>query len=160
MNNPYQNARLTVHRREQIVARIVAGQTAVEVVAAFVVSVRTVRKWLARFRAGEGATLSNHASAPARIAGRLDTSTVALILHLRRSLRLTGAAVAAKLGLARSTVSRWLWREGLGRLPHLVPPEPVRRFQRDHLGELNHLDVKKLGRFDTPVHRVTRTQLG
>ena len=54
MNNPHQNARLTVHSREQIVARIVAGQTAAEVAAAFAVSVRTVRKWLARFRAGGG----------------------------------------------------------------------------------------------------------
>ena len=89
MNNPHQNARLTVHSREQIVARIVAGQTAAEVAAAFAVSVRTVRKWLARFRAGGGAALSNHASAPARIARRLTTSTVALILYLRRSLRLT-----------------------------------------------------------------------
>ena len=160
MNNPHQNARLTVHSREQIVARIVAGQTAAEVAAAFAVSVRTVRKWLARFRAGGGAALSNHASAPARIARRLDTSTVALILHLRRSLRLTGAAIAAKLGLARSTVSRWLQREGLGRLAHLDPPEPVRRYQRDRPGELIHLDIKKLGRFDTPGHRVTGTRVG
>ena len=159
MNNPHQNARLTVHSREQIVARIVAGQTAAEVAAAFAVSVRTVRKWLARFRAGGGAALSNHASAPAHIARRLDTSTVALILHLRRSLRLTGAAIAAKLGLARSTVSRWLQREGLGRLAHLDPPEPVRRYQRDRPGELIHLDIKKLGRFDRPGHRVLASPL-
>uniref|UniRef100_UPI003899C61B leucine zipper domain-containing protein n=1 Tax=Tabrizicola oligotrophica TaxID=2710650 RepID=UPI003899C61B len=42
------------------------------------VSVRTVRKWLARFRAGGGAALSNRASAPARVAGRLTMATVAL----------------------------------------------------------------------------------
>jgi transposase len=55
MNNPHQNAHLTVHSREQIVAHIAAGQTAAEVAAAFAVSVRAVSKWLARFRAGEGA---------------------------------------------------------------------------------------------------------
>lgn len=71
MNNPHQNARLTVHSREQIVARIVVGQTAAEVAAAFAVSVRTVRKWLARFHAGGGAALCNHASALARVAGRM-----------------------------------------------------------------------------------------
>ena len=71
MNNPHQNARLTVHSREQIVARVIAGQSAAEVAAAFAVSLRTVRKWLARFRAGERATLSDHASAPAHVAGRL-----------------------------------------------------------------------------------------
>ena len=35
MNNPHQNARLTLHSREQIVARVVSGQTAAEVAAAF-----------------------------------------------------------------------------------------------------------------------------
>jgi transposase-like protein len=52
MNNPHQKARLTVYGRDQIVTRIAAGQTAREVAEAFGVSVRTVRKWLARFRAG------------------------------------------------------------------------------------------------------------
>lgn len=90
MNNPHQNARLTPYSREQIVARVAAGQTAAEVAAAFAVSVRTVRKWLARFRAGGGAALVNHASAPVRVSGRLEEVTVALIVHLRRALRMTG----------------------------------------------------------------------
>lgn len=160
MNNPHHGARLTVHSREQIVARMMSGQKASEVAAAFAVSVRTVRKWLARFRAGGRAALSNHASAPARVAGRLEAATVALIVHLRRSLRMTGAAIAAKLGLARSTVSRWLRREGLGLLARIDPPDPVRRYQRERPGELIHFDIKKLGRFDRPGHRVTgsRTQ--
>ena len=160
MNNPHHGARLTVHSREQIVARVLSGQSAAEVASAFAVSVRTVRKWLARFRAGGDAALSNQASAPARVAGRLAEGTVALILHLRRSLRMTGAAIAAKLGLARSTVSRWLRRAGLGLLARIDPPEPVRRYQRERPGELIHLDIKKLGRFDQPGHRVTGTRLG
>ena len=160
MNNPHQGARLTVYSREQIVVRLLAGQTAAEVAAAFAVSVRTVRNWLARFRAGGQAALSNHASAPARVSGRLAEKTIALILHLRRSLRMTGAAIAAKLGLARSTVSRWLRRKGLGRLDQIDPPEPVRRYQRERPGELIHLDIKKLGRFDQPGHRVTGTRVG
>mgnify|MGYP001765404066 CR=1 FL=1 len=160
MNNPHHGARLTVHSREQIVARMMSGQKASEVAAAFAVSVRTVRKWLARFRAGGRAALSNHASAPARVAGRLEAATVALIVHLRRSLRMTGVAIAAKLGLARSTVSRWLRREGLGLLARIDPPDPVRRYQRERPGELIHFDIKKLGRFDRPGHRITgsRTQ--
>lgn len=160
MNNPHQNARLTLHSREQIVARVGAGQSAAEVAAAFAVSLRTVRKWLARFRAGGCAALSNHASAPARVAGRLPDATIAVIVHLRRSLRMTEAAIAAKLGLARSTVARWLRREGLGRLARIDLPEPVRRYQRERPGELIHLDIKKLGRFDHPGHRVTGTRIG
>ena len=160
MNNPHKGARLTVYSREQIVARIQAGTKSAEVAAAFGVSLRTVRKWLARFRAGGQAALSNRASAPARVARRLPDRLVAQALHLRRSLRLAGAEIARKLGLARSTVARWLARAGMGRLARLDPPEPVRRYQRARPGELIHLDIKKLGRFDRPGHRVTGTRRG
>lgn len=37
----------------------------------------------------------------------------------------------------------------------LDPPPPVRRYQRERPGELIHIDIKKLGRFDRPGHRVT-----
>ena len=160
MNNPHQNARLTVYSREQIVARIGAGQSAVEVADAFGVSVRTVRKWVARFKAGGRAALSNRASAPIRRPRRLPDRVVAVIVWMRRRLRLTASAIAARLGLPRSTVARWLTRVGLGRLSQLDPPEPVRRYQRERPGELLHLDIKKLGRFDRPGHRVTGTRRG
>lgn len=51
MNNPHHGARLPVHCREQIGARVTAGQSA----AAFAVSARTVCKWPERFRAGGSA---------------------------------------------------------------------------------------------------------
>ena len=160
MNNPHQNARLTVYSRELIVDRIAAGQPASEVAEAFGVSVRTVRKWVARFRAGGRAALSNRASTPARVANRLPDRRVALIVWLRRKLRLTAARIAARLDLPRSTVARWLRRSGLGKLAQLDPPEPVRRYQRDRPGELIHLDIKKLGRFERPGHRITGTRRG
>ncbi|MCC6305607.1 MAG: helix-turn-helix domain-containing protein [Rhodobacteraceae bacterium] len=66
-SNPHHGARLTVFSRERIVARIAAGQEPAEWAAAFGVSIRTVRRSLARFRAGGGAALSNRArTAPAR----------------------------------------------------------------------------------------------
>lgn len=37
----------------------------------------------------------------------------------------------------------------------LEPAEPVRRYQREHPGELIHIDIKKLGRFDRFGHRIT-----
>jgi transposase InsO family protein len=94
------------------------------------------------------------------VAGRLPDHLVAMIEHLRRSLRRSGAEIAAKPGLARSTVARGLARAGLGRLSQLDPPEPLRRYRRDRPGELIHLDIKKLGRFDRPGHRVTSTRRG
>lgn len=84
MNNPHHGARLAVHSREQIIARVGAGQRAAEVASAFGVSLRTLRKWLARFRAGGGAALSSRASAPAGVVGRLPERLMALALHLQR----------------------------------------------------------------------------
>ncbi len=43
---------------------------------------------------------------------------------------------------------------GLNRLSRLTPPEHVRRYKRKHPGDLIHLDIKKLGRFLKPGHRV------
>jgi transposase InsO family protein len=51
-------------------------------------------------------------------------------------------------------VSRILNRVGLSRLRDLEPPEPARRYERQHPGELIHIDIKKLGRFHFG-HRIT-----
>lgn len=40
------------------------------------------------------------------------------------------------------------------------PPEPVRRYERDHPGELIHIDIKKLDRFDRVGHRITGDRTG
>lgn len=68
---------------------------------------------------------------------------------------MTAAEIAECLGMALSTVSRWLNRVGLGRLSRLEPPEPANRYERRHAGELVHLDVKRLGRFRRPGFRAT-----
>lgn len=47
---------------------------------------------------------------PARVSGRLAAAALALSVHLRQSVRMIGAAIAAKLGLARPPVARWLRR--------------------------------------------------
>lgn len=54
-----------------------------------------------------------------------------------------------------STVARILRRQGLNRLAHLEPAKSVHRYEYEAPGELLHLDVKKLGRFHRPGHRVT-----
>jgi transposase InsO family protein len=43
-------------------------------------------------------------------------------------------------------VSLWLKRIGLGKRSRLTPPEPPNRYERRHLGELVHVDIKQLGR--------------
>ena len=40
------------------------------------------------------------------------------------------------------------------------PAEPVRRYEREQPGELIHIDIKKLGRFDAIGHRITGDRTG
>jgi transposase InsO family protein len=79
---------------------------------------------------------------------------VQAICALRR-LYLTAAEIAEALGMALSTVSAVLRREGLGKRSRLAPPEPPNRYERRHPGELVHIDIKKLGRIVVPGHRIT-----
>jgi transposase InsO family protein len=75
---------------------------------------------------------------------------------------MTAAEIAEVLGMALSTVSRWLRRIGLGRRGALAPPEPPNRYERKRPGELVHVDVKKLGRIGGrgAGHRVTGSRRG
>jgi transposase InsO family protein len=77
------------------------------------------------------------------------------VIERLRRLRMTSTAIAAKLGMAVSTVGAVLRRIGLHRLSRLEPLEPPNRYCRRHPGELIHIDIKKLGRFRRPGHRVT-----
>ena len=68
---------------------------------------------------------------------------------------MTAAEIAEVLGMAISTVSRWLRRIGLGKRSRLEPPEPPNRYERARPGELIHVDIKKLGRIERGAgHRV------
>ena len=73
---------------------------------------------------------------------------------------MTGAEIADRLGFARATVARWLREAGIGRLKALEPREPPRRYQREHPGEMIHVDIKKLGRFTRVGHRITGDRKG
>jgi transposase InsO family protein len=152
----HKNARSTPHGRAVMVRRIEEeGWTAAAVAAAFAVSERTVRKWLARYRAEGLAGLQDRSSRACTVANRLGEAWVGMVLRLRRDYRLTANEIAVRLRLARSTVAAHLAAAGLGRLSRLEPAAPVRRYQRQRPGELLHLDVKKLARFRRVGHRIT-----
>jgi transposase InsO family protein len=153
--NVHQHARMTVHGRALLVSRVrQEGWRVVDAAQAAGVSERTAYKWLARYRAGGERMLHDRSSAPARPNRRLSAETIAAIERLRRE-RLSGPAVARRLGLPRSTVGAVLRRLGLGRLSALEPKPAVIRYQRETPGELIHIDTKKLGRIERPSHRVT-----
>ena len=69
------------------------------------------------------------------------------IVHLRWKQRLGPVAIAARVGLAASTVHRILVACRINRLWHVdrATGEPIRRYEMTHPGELVHVDVKKLG---------------
>ena len=153
--NVHQHARMTVHGRALLVSRIrQEGWRVMDAARAAGVSERTAYKWLARFRACGERMLHDRSSAPARPPRRLSPETVTAIERLRRQ-RLSGPAIARKLGQPRSTVGAVLRRLGLGRLAALEPKPPVLRYERERPGELIHIDTKKLGRIARPSHRVT-----
>ncbi|NRP73847.1 hypothetical protein ILFOPFJJ_04764 [Ensifer psoraleae] len=76
------------------------------------------------------------------------------IATLRRR-RLTGRHIAVETDVSAATVSRALRRMGLARLKDIEPAEPMRRYEREKPGEMIHIDIKKLRRFDRVGHRIT-----
>ena len=155
--NVHKNARLTPSGRVLLVQRIEQGWTAIEAAAAAGVSPRTAYRWLMRYRLGDG-QLHDRSSAPHHCPHRLAPAHIAAIAQLRRQ-RQTGPKIAQALGLARSTVGLALRRLKLNRLDRLEPRPVAIRYERERPGELLHLDIKTLGRFDRIGHRITGTKI-
>jgi transposase InsO family protein len=152
--NIHKNARLTPLGRERLVRAVLAGQTPQAAARAAGVCSHTVRKWVERFETEGLAGLQDRSSRPRNLHRPTPPACVDEIVALRRR-RLTGKHIAVQLGVSRATVSRILQKARLSRMKDLDPHEPVRRYEREHPGELIHIDIKKLNRFDEPGHRVT-----
>ncbi len=120
--NIHKNARTTPQSRAVLVRRVLREHWPVSAAAiAFGVSARTVYKWLARYRAEGLPGLRDRGSTAHRHPHALAPAWLALIRLLRQA-KLVAAEIAARLPLARSTVSAVLHRLGLGRLHYLNPP--------------------------------------
>jgi transposase InsO family protein len=158
--NIHKNARLTPHSRAELVRRVlIERQPAMSVATDMGVSLRTVRNWVARYRAEGEAGLLDRSSRPHRLRRPTPPATVERIEALRRQ-RWTGKRIALAVGTSTTTVSRVLRRLGISKLKALEPAQPVRRYQREHPGELIHIDIKKLGRFNKIGHRITGDRTG
>lgn len=150
------NAKLNAAGRRLLVDRVREdGWTVTDAADAAGCSERTAYKWLARFEAEGDEGLLDRSSAPASSPTRVAQAIVDVVEQLRRQNRWSAPRIAEQLVMALSTVSLLLVRLGLNRLSKIDPPEPPNRYERRHPGELLHVDVKKLGRFDRPGHRVT-----
>lgn len=153
--NIHKNARLTYLRRLEMVQDMTERSLpASEAGTRYGVSAVTARKWLGRYLSEGAAGLLDKSSRPACSPRAITPSVALAIVELRRKLFLQ-ARIASYMGVSKATVSRVLKRAGLSRLSDLRPAEDVQRYEREVSGELLHIDIKKLGRFEAVGHRIT-----
>ncbi len=157
--NMHKNARLTPLGRERLVGMIAGGMGFAQAGAVCGCSAKTAAKWWRRYEREGQAGLQDRNSRPHSLRNPTSEAITQQIVALRRQ-RLTGAHIAARTGVSPATVSRVLRRAGLSRLRDLEPAEPVRRYERAHPGELIHLDIKRLGKFERTGHRITGDRTG
>ena len=157
--NVHKNARLTPIGRERIARQVESGQRPAAIGAAIGVCARTVRKWADRYRREGLAGLCDRSSRPHRLYRPTPQAVVEQVEALRRQRR-TGKQIAAELDISPATVSRILKRLGLNRISALELIEPARRYERAKPGEMIHIDIKKLGRFNKVGHRITGDRTG
>ena len=112
------------------------------------VSWKTAAKWARRYAVEGAMGMGDRSSAPHHQPNRTPQPVVRKIVHLRWKHRLGPVQIADRLGLSASTVHAVLVRCRLNRLTYIdrKTGEPIRRYEREHPGELIHVDVKKLGR--------------
>jgi transposase InsO family protein len=152
--NVHKNARLTPSGRALMAERMEQGWPVGMAADAAGVSTVTAYKWRRRHLLGGERRHHDRSSAPSRCPRRTPGRQVVEIERLRR-LRMTGPQIARMMGMAVSTVGAVLRRLGLGKLANLDPKPEVIRYERSAPGEMIHLDIKKLGRFDIEGHRIT-----
>ena len=151
----HKNAPLTPKGREAMVRSVIeGGLSKVAAARQFNVTPKTVAKWVKRFRAEGVDGLRDRSSRPHSLPSQTPAAECAAVEALRRQ-RYTGKQIATEVGISPATVSRILRRLGLNGLAALEPAEPIRRYEREHPGELIHIDIKKLGRIGSVGHRIT-----
>lgn len=150
----HKNARTCPASRMLLIQRIQAGIPLTSAAEAAGISRRTAWKWQRRYQEAGAAALVDRSSRPQRSPRQTPPILVEEILRLRHR-RQTGPQIASRVRSSPATVARILARHGLSRLKNLDPKPPVFRYQRDHPGELIHIDTKKLGRIKVIGHRIT-----
>ena len=150
--NLHANAKLGLAGRRGLVSAIESGASMRSAAAAFGVSPATAHRWWHRFL--ESGSLADRSSRPHRQPRRLSPAEEEPILRARRETNLGPGRLAGIVRCSRSTIWKVLHRNGLSRRPR-GERQSYRRYEWSRPGALLHMDVKKLGRFHVPGHRVT-----
>ena len=142
----HQNARLTLRNREELVQQVAAGLTLKRAAARFNVTPKTAAKWVWRFRENDPFGLHDHPSRPKCSPRQTSPERVKQVIAQRHEFH-TGYRIAHDMGLSCATVSRILQREGISHWRDLHPRPPVVRYELPHPGDLLHLDIKGMTRY-------------
>jgi transposase len=158
--NIHKNARLTLLSREEMALAVMEGRLSqAQAALQYAVTAKVVKRWVERYRAKGRAGMADRSSRPRRSPNASDQVVTERIVALWRQ-RFTGKHIASLAAVSPATVSRVLKRAGLSRLKDLEPAEPVRRYEREHPGDMIHIDIKKLRRFERIGHRITGDRTG
>jgi hypothetical protein len=111
-------------------------------------------KRLSHYRSGGAAALVDRRSVRRSQRRTLEPQHLQRAVALRHE-RFSLRRIARLLALPLSNVGRTLKALGLGRLKHLQPPVPLRRYQWERPGNTIRVDIKQLARFDRVGHRIT-----
>lgn len=158
--NIHKNARLTPLRREEMALSVIEGRfSKAHAARTYGVSPKIVARWVERYKTEGSQGMADRSSRPHVMPGLTGQAVADRIIVLRRQ-RLTGKHIAMQVSVSPATVSRVLRRAGLSRLKDIEPAEPIRRYEREHPGDMIHIDIKKLGRFERVGHRITGDRTG
>jgi transposase InsO family protein len=143
----HQNARLTFRSREALAKKIMIERLTLNAAAAaFNVSRKTVAKWLLRYRILGLPGMRDRSSRPLHSPRQTSSELSAQVIALRRELR-PAYQIAQATRLSPATISRILQRAHLNRWRHLHPAPPVVRYEHPAPGDLLHLDIKGMTRY-------------
>jgi transposase InsO family protein len=150
------NARLTFHARCLLVRRVrIEGRPVAHVAKELGVSRQCAHRWVARFEAEGWAGLHDRSSRARSYPTRTPQRVEAAVLAARVELREGRDRIAERVGVPARTVSRILARHGMPPVSALDPITGIvvraskttsHRYERPAVGDLVHVDVKKLGR--------------
>ena len=142
----HQNARLTLRSREDLVESVKGGMRCSHAAHSFHVTPKTAAKWVRRYQSEGTAGLRDRSSRPQRSPKATSSGQIEQVIALRRQHR-PAFLIAQNTGLSPATVSRILRRARLSRWRDLHPSPPVIRYEHPFPGDLLHLDIKGLTRF-------------
>ena len=110
----------------------------------------TVRRWVKRYVPDGESGLEDRSSRSHNISRAMPPEKVEEIITMRKEGKLTGDHIARELKIHQRTVSRHLIRGKLSPKKDIedLDEDPPRRYDHEALGDMTHLNIKKLRNFN------------